>query len=450
MDPLASESLNTGLISTIIRFHDPTKTEELSIALLSVAGQSYDRVEPIIALQDFSDDEEEQVRQVAASIPWRESFEHPVLINVQNLGPGDHRAALANAGISVRKGSYLAFLDYDDVIYGKCYELLTSRLRTTNKAVAFGGVVASDVEKTGYGAYALAKRRIFKGVNKDDFFINNHYPIHSFVLNTTLIDDSLLGFDTGHSRNEDYAFLLRILSRHDWDIGEFDTPVAEYSMRVDGSNTIMSHSDGDDEKWRQWLDGIRYVDSLKRDLEITLAGDALIEILQRSHEQPRHAGLEAFLPALMSYIGAAATETTEHGNLDLLSADENGILSAAGWIASPLREPLSAVLIAETTADGPELLALGVPSIDRQDVRTHLGVESGVFGFQVGGIRKVDHAPANPAVYALDGSGRVVLLLNPGDEDTPASATKDIPLPLRRRIRRLLGRAMKRFMPKRP
>ena len=42
-------------IDVVIRFHDPEKLNDLSYCLLSLYGQTYAKVQPIIVLQGFSE-----------------------------------------------------------------------------------------------------------------------------------------------------------------------------------------------------------------------------------------------------------------------------------------------------------------------------------------------------------------------------------------------------------
>lgn len=305
--PLDPRSAAASLVSCVVRFHTPSNLDELSIALLSIAGQTHSFVEPIVVLQDFSDSDEVAVRDVCTSIPWPTTFAPYQVVNLRGLGPGDHRSDLANAGIASRSGRFLAFLDYDDLLYDACYSTLLRRLADSGKVIAFGGVVASDGERTPFGRYCFAKWHLFRDRNKYDFFADNQYPVHSFVLDTARVEDSLLRFQSGQCRHEDYAFLLRILARYDWDIGATGVPLAEYTMHVDGSNTILAHSEQDLEKTRAWKKADDQINSLRAELQVTIPCLDLVEIVQEG----RIHGHGARIRELSEYLARAEERVRE-------------------------------------------------------------------------------------------------------------------------------------------
>lgn len=381
-----------GLVSCVIRIHNPTKLQELSLALMSLAGQTYKEVEPILVLQDFSVEEEEALRTLCAKIPWPDSFLDPVILNLKDLGEGDHRAELATMGMKSRSGQFLCFLDYDDLIYSKCYETLHKNLLASGKAVACAGVVACDVEPTPHGYYILDKHRIFEDRGKYEFFLEHQYPIHSFMIDTNKVDSGLLHFDKGHSKNEDYAFMLRILSQHDWDLSAFDKILVEYNMRVDGSNTIMAHSEGDSSKRESWLHAIKYIDDLKSDLKVTLQCNELMGLVMQArnnsitpkldHHNPEL--LNSYLNAMGRHLDFEALEITPHGHIDQLIENDQGIIQTDGWIAGPDSEPLAFVIIAERKGSRSALALSGPCNIYREDVANHLDKKTtATYGFHI-------------------------------------------------------------------
>ena len=233
-------------------------------------ANSYRHVEPIVVLQGFTSRAEDQVRDLCRNTPWPETFSEPLVLNVPTEPGGDHRARLANERIAARPGRYLAFLDYDDRLYASCYERLVARLRDGEAAVAVGGVVAVEVEVTRTGEYVLNKTRPFRHRQKYDFFADNQYPIHTLVIDTRRVNGSLLQFDPGVTRLEDYAFLLRILAAHCWNDSEFANPLGEYVVRIDGSNTILLHSADQPDNMAAWLEAAHRVDGLKRNLDVSV------------------------------------------------------------------------------------------------------------------------------------------------------------------------------------
>jgi hypothetical protein len=413
-----SSSMVEGLVSCVIRFHNPAKLQELSLALMSLAGQTYEKIEPVVVLQDFSATEEDALRKLCAKIPWPDSFLDPVIVNLRGLGEGDHRAELATIGMKVRSGQFLCFLDYDDLIYGECYETLHKNLVYSGKVVACAGVVACDVEATPFGTYVLNKRRIFENRGKYEFFLEHQYPIHSFLIDTSKIDSNLLVFDKGHSKNEDYAFMLRILSKYDWDLSAINQILVEYNMRVDGSNTIMSHSEGDSAKWDSWLEAIKYVDDLKSNLKVTLQCNELISLVMQirnnsNETQADHHEVEllnSHLNSLGRYLNLEELEITPHGHIDQLIKTDQGTIQADGWIAGPDSEPLDFVLIAEQKGPPNTKFLSTLCNIQRDDVASHLETKvTNTYGFHLQS-NDVENLPSAPILVGGKAGGKLYRL----------------------------------------
>lgn len=379
------------VVSTVIRFHDPKHMGSLSVALMSLAGQTYNRVEPIIVLQDFADEDASNVRTLSEQIPWPRTFEKPNVVNVTGLGPGDHRAQLANAGISGRTGRFLCFLDYDDQLYGDCYKTLHRQISKTKKTVSFVGVISVDYDPTPRGNYVLKKFKVFQDKRKYEFFVENQHPIHSFMIDTMLVDEVLLNFDEGNSRNEDYAFLLRILAKHDWDQSMTKLCLAEYSMSVTGSNTIMAHSHRNEAKQKAWDEAIEYVEQLKSGLNVTLPCTELIDLVQRSRSSYLETdgnnkgpfSVNSHLARSLYYLTENNIRRSPHAHIDDIQKRHDGTYSISGWFASPDRLPVEMVIVVDRSDKQSELFVCGPCNRDRMDVGSHLRTDQTRYGFDL-------------------------------------------------------------------
>ncbi len=410
------KTLESSLVSCVIRFHAPEKLEQLSLALMSIAGQSYCSVEPIIVLQDFSDTDRQAVENLCRDIPWPASFIGPTVVNVTGLGSGDHRSELANAGIAARSGALLSFLDYDDVIYGSCYKTLIERLMVTGCVASFVGTIASDTELTANGPYISGKRIIFKNKNKYEFFFENQHPIHSFMLKTDEIDEGLLRFQPGLSRNEDYIFLLRILSRYKWDTQEHSTPLTEYQIRIDGTNTIMSpFENASIEKQTLWQRSHEHLASLRQDIDIQMSVGELHGLIEHLNARkkngpdgPDHDAIK-LKHTLRSALSSAGDlkETTPYGSLDICEPFGSGKFKVAGWIAGPDKEPLVSVVITEDISNSKCLPVSILIDQARPDVGLSLGTEETGFGFV---CELPGQPPENPILIGIDEFGHPYLL----------------------------------------
>ena len=67
----------------------------------------------------------------------------PVGIRSRRTGRPIHSA---ERGGEVAEGRYLAFLDYDDVVYPHAYQVSISRLNESGKAVALGGCLIAHLK----------------------------------------------------------------------------------------------------------------------------------------------------------------------------------------------------------------------------------------------------------------------------------------------------------------
>ncbi len=147
-------------VSVIVRFHDRGKIAFLDQALFSLATQHYPHVQLIVAVQNGDGQLLKRIETIIGKQPFvigrnilcvpegvnnlttrgsaSDAPSHLVL-SVDVSEGLDGRSFLLNEGLKAAEGRYLAFLDYDDVVYPHAYEVLISRLNESGKAVALGG-----------------------------------------------------------------------------------------------------------------------------------------------------------------------------------------------------------------------------------------------------------------------------------------------------------------------
>ena len=113
-------------MDTIVRYHDVSRTMELERCVFSIVGQSYRPLNIILTTQRFSEDEIEATRSVLAPMIDSDDEVMLTILNWDQAEPADARSELLNLGLRGATGRYLAFLDYDDVLYPEAYELLVS------------------------------------------------------------------------------------------------------------------------------------------------------------------------------------------------------------------------------------------------------------------------------------------------------------------------------------
>ena len=223
-------------IDVVIRCHDPARLDELERAVLSALLQDYAPVSVIVVCQCFDEQAVEAVRAALEPIHALEPSAGLVVLNRSDPAPADARAALLNVGIGAARHRYLAFLDYDDLIYPEAYRLLIADLNASGAAIAFGGILNAVIDRRGSVPYVAEKIRIFKGDGLPQLLRSNFCPLHSFVLDRSLVAKGDLKFDETLAQLEDYNFLLCIVSRYRSSFVLKDKIIGEYCIKNDGSN----------------------------------------------------------------------------------------------------------------------------------------------------------------------------------------------------------------------
>lgn len=275
VEPPARRLYRDGWLSVIVRVHDPSRLEMLDLALFSLACQGYGNIEVLVCCQGFSEDALAAVRGLIEATVRPPGSEWRVLNLV--CRPGDHRAALINLGIGEASGRYLAFLDFDDVVYAGAYAFLIDKLRADERAaVAFGRIHRVDTVGGGAGYYALSKRN-FDNSAKLAFFAYNIFPIHSAVIDRSRVSAADLRFNEDMGRLEDYEFYLRLLGNAHWLDLRDRVKAGEYLLRSDGSNSVDEDRSSD-----AWQRAERYLAATKAALRVPVPANELAALVSRS------------------------------------------------------------------------------------------------------------------------------------------------------------------------
>ncbi len=229
-------------VDCIVRFHDINRLNELDRCIFSLVGQLYRPLHIIIVVQRFT---ERQIDDLQATLAPLLSLPNAPLLTItnwENASPIDARTELLNLGLAAVTGQYVAFLDYDDVLYPEAYSILTQRLNASKSAIAFAAVRTINVNVFEQFMHVAGLGNLsFSGENLEDLLRANFCPFHSLLIDRSIVPSSLLSFDTTIVWEEDYDLLLRLCAACPSDFTEIKTVIGDYYFKSDGSNTIPAN-----------------------------------------------------------------------------------------------------------------------------------------------------------------------------------------------------------------
>jgi len=227
-------------VSTIIRFHGKGSRVLLRNALLSLIAQDGCKVLPYLSLQDVSDEEAAELDILFRKLPWREGAYPKVKRYDSTPENPDLRSLMLNESLKDVKQGYVAFLDYDDVLFPHAYSTLLERLSKTGANATFGRVYSMKMEMPS-GRILRRDKTYTYGQSYSDFFTHNHAPLHSFMLDLSKIDLGNLHYYGDMKYMEDYYMTLQIFTEEgsDWESLKDENFIGDYIHRIgDMSNTL--------------------------------------------------------------------------------------------------------------------------------------------------------------------------------------------------------------------
>ena len=228
-------------IDSIVRFHDFSRLQELNRCIFSLVGQTYRPLNIILVAQRFT-----AVQLAALSDSLKPMLGLPgapqlQIENLENSETSDARTELLNLGLAKAKGQYVGFLDYDDVLYPEAYSMLVKNLQSTNAAIAFASVrpLKVDMFPQFVRSVQLADAP-FQGEKLQDLFRANFCPIHSYLIDRSIVSSNILRFDTSLTWEEDYDLLLKICASYPSDFSALGKIIGDYYFKTDGSNSTAT------------------------------------------------------------------------------------------------------------------------------------------------------------------------------------------------------------------
>ncbi len=228
-------------LSVIVRFHEGANIQLLRRALYSLLDERPISREVIVMVQFTSAALLEEVRTLCASL-----FEHATCrVAGVRVSPGqDRRGQLLTEGVLMARGSFLAFLDYDDVMFlgGVASTIAICEEEAADLAIA--QCVVALVEGIFPLDFTVTKARFVRNVPRSpqQLLQVNFAPICGFVVSREFLSRKGINFTPHLSRVEDYDLLLRVLAAGNITLRPLQEGVvnAQYNLNVDvGSTTLL-------------------------------------------------------------------------------------------------------------------------------------------------------------------------------------------------------------------
>jgi glycosyltransferase involved in cell wall biosynthesis len=223
-----------------------------------------------IALQNLPTADAAAIADLAAAV----TAETGLRVEIENFAfrrPGDNRGALLNRAVKRVQGRYLAFLDYDDIVYPNHAAELISDLEAdssgTNAASFCGCTVVYYDELEDGELYITRRYPQHPSPSVMACLTANCFPIHSYIIDRHRLH-SMPRFNENTALLEDYYFLLMLFERHRVSTHLAQISLCEYWLNNNDSNTVPVTTGSDaanNVKRRKWDEAEAAVEIFKHD-----------------------------------------------------------------------------------------------------------------------------------------------------------------------------------------
>lgn len=269
---LAEPKACMGTVSTIIRFHKNGDRALLDNAIFSLLTQVGSSARPYLALQDLDENQTAQLEKELAALPWDDGCDPVLRSYASTEAEPDLRSVMLNDMLKNVPAGYTAFLDYDDVLFPNAYETLISQIMVDNKKATFGRVYSTQVE--GETGRLISRDKTYDyGNTYEEFIKANHAPLHSFLLDTRIIDVASLKYFSDMKFMEDYYMTLQIFDKNntDWASLKRGAFIGDYIHRVGATDNTLAISDAQERQKLITSEAFLLSERRIQDLRLSLA-----------------------------------------------------------------------------------------------------------------------------------------------------------------------------------
>jgi glycosyltransferase involved in cell wall biosynthesis len=216
---------NGPLLSAIVRTYD--RPQLLARALDSLAAQQYRNLEAVV-VNDAGPDVSELLAR----------YEGRLAIRYVRRERNGGLVAAVNDGVRAAQGTYVGYLDDDDLWYPDHAARLVEVLERTGAGVAYANCVAEYADVVD-GTLVPREYAIFtdRDFEKDAYLYDNLATVHSYVHRRDLFERFGL-FDEAMGAADDWEMWLRMT--REIDFVHVDRVTVEYSWRRDPSTENMT------------------------------------------------------------------------------------------------------------------------------------------------------------------------------------------------------------------
>lgn len=219
----ADVPLDGPLVSIVVRTYN--RRDLLPRALDSLAAQTYGNLE-IVVVNDGGAD----VADIVARYPRARYLP---------LETNGGTSAAGNAGLRAAGGTFVGFLDDDDLVFPEHVATLVAALQNSGAAAAHTDTIGAHFEREADGSYRTTGYVVFLDglVEPTDFYVTDAVGPMAVLMKRSIVL-AAGGFDERLSHAEDWELFLKLAQQYD--VIHVPRITGMYSIRHDGTHMMSN------------------------------------------------------------------------------------------------------------------------------------------------------------------------------------------------------------------